>query len=468
MLARDPHDLHVLLSAYACAPNRGSEPGLGWNTMVALSQQCRLTVVTQGRNRPVIEAWLAENPLPNVTFRYVYLPRWVFRLRPKKACAYLLYSVWQWRMLETAREVLASDPYDLVHHLTFASLHMPMFSHHLPVPLIYGPAGGGEMAPMRFWGGGGKRGLLHETLRWARMHTLRFDPLVRSMYGGTARLLTTTPESAAIVPARFRPRARVLPSVAVHPPKHLQRIPAENATFRVYTAGRLLHWKRVDLAIRAFARLLQTHPNASFDIVGYGPQWQRLQALTQRLGVDAQVNFWGWQEHDTVLQLLAEADVFLAPSLHDSGGMAVLEAMAAGVPPIVLATGGPAIMVDDSSGVRVPLTTPRQVVHDLTAALAELAREPDRREALARGARRRASELFTWDQHAERLLEVYWQTLYPATPLHPVVPAPRRAVASTAPDVSSTAADGAAVVRPTLSAPVRINAAAPRRRRVNE
>ena len=86
-----------------------------------------------------------------------------------------------------------------------------------------------------------------------------------------------------------------------------------------------------------------------------------------------------------------------------------------------------------------------------------LARHPDRREALARGARRRASDLFTWDQHAERLLEVYWQTLYPATPLRSFIAEPRRAVASTAPEVSTAAPDAASVIRPTLSAPVRAN-----------
>ena len=68
--------LHILLSAYACEPDRGSEPGVGWNWVRHLARDHDVWVITRSNNRGVIEAVLAHNPLRNAHFIYFDLPRW--------------------------------------------------------------------------------------------------------------------------------------------------------------------------------------------------------------------------------------------------------------------------------------------------------------------------------------------------------------------------------------------------------
>ena len=139
--------LHILLSAYACEPDRGSEPGVGWNWVRHLARDHDVWVITRSNNRGVIEAVLAHNPLRNAHFIYFDLPRWArfwkrrsFGLRP-------YYYLWQAGVYFAARRIHRSVRFDLVHHVTFVKYWMPSFLAALPVPFVWGPVGGGESAP---------------------------------------------------------------------------------------------------------------------------------------------------------------------------------------------------------------------------------------------------------------------------------------------------------------------------------
>src|SRR5579864_4765887 len=68
--------VRVLLSAYACEPNRGSEPGVGWGTVQALAAHHEVWALTRANNRPAIERETARTPMPSVHFVYYDLPRW--------------------------------------------------------------------------------------------------------------------------------------------------------------------------------------------------------------------------------------------------------------------------------------------------------------------------------------------------------------------------------------------------------
>lgn len=86
------------------------------------------------------------------------------------------------------------------------------------------------------------------------------------------------------------------------------------------------------------------------------------------------------------LEKLAEVDVLVHPSLHDSGGYVVAEAMAAGRPVICLDLGGPALQVAEETGFKIPATTPEQVVAGMAQAMLWLARDDALRRRMGGGA----------------------------------------------------------------------------------
>jgi glycosyltransferase involved in cell wall biosynthesis len=381
--------------AFACAPGRGSEPGLGYRLTVEVARHVRsLVVLTASHNRGAIEKGAA---LPaNVTVEYVPAPdlRGEFGHR-------LSYLVWLARALWRARELHAREPFDLVHHVTYAMSWIPPLPGRLGVPFIWN-AGNTLGTPMSFLSARHLRGSLAEVTRnlvvaagWRISRRLvRADAVT---LGHPSRDLGCRPfflpaldpaELADLSPSRDRPR---------------------NTGLRVVSVGRLLYLKGIHLAVEAFARVAR--PDWEYLVIGAGPEEPRLRCLARQLGVGNRVRFLGWLPRVDVLDLLTRCDVFCLPSLHDSFSWAVLEAMAAGLPVVCLDRGGPGLVVDERVGVKLAARGPRQVVADLARALRALADDAQRRSAMGEAARQLVLERHTWDVRAREIVSLYEDVL---------------------------------------------------------
>jgi glycosyltransferase involved in cell wall biosynthesis len=119
--------------------------------------------------------------------------------------------------------------------------------------------------------------------------------------------------------------------------------------------------------------------------------------------------------HDKVLSKYADNDVFLFPSLHDSSGNAVLEAMTNGLPVVCLKLGGPAAIVDSFSGIRIDAADRDTVIQHLAGALTLLAGNPMLRAFLSRGAYARANNYFSWHAQVERMTTLYYALQGPSS-----------------------------------------------------
>lgn len=101
---------------------------------------------------------------------------------------------------------------------------------------------------------------------------------------------------------------------------------------RILFVGALNERKGVTALLRAFALVAQQHPLARLVLVGEGPLQAELETLAQRLGIRARVEFGGFKQPRDLPAAYASADVFVLPSLEDTFGVVVVEAMACGVP----------------------------------------------------------------------------------------------------------------------------------------
>jgi glycosyltransferase involved in cell wall biosynthesis len=117
--------------------------------------------------------------------------------------------------------------------------------------------------------------------------------------------------------------------------------------FRVISVARMDIWKGQEYLIQGFAKFLrECYPNTSLSLVGYGPQERALRALVEQLGIQEQVRFYGRVIHQEIPVLLRNHDVYVQASvkhpetLQEEGQpIALLEAIACGVPVIVTDTG---------------------------------------------------------------------------------------------------------------------------------
>jgi glycosyltransferase involved in cell wall biosynthesis len=408
-----------LLSAYACEPDRGSEPGIGWQWATRLAEAGHeIVVITRANNSPSIAKALCGSRIASLQFVFYDLPRWARFWKRGGRGVQLYYFLWQLCSLPIARRLHTDKPFDVVHHLTFGVFRQPSWLALLGAPFIFGPVGGGEYAPRSL-----RRGLPlaargRELLRDLANAYARVDPLLRVTLKRAAAILCKTAETRNQLPVAHHNQCRLFLEIGTEindAPFANTRGASDSAPrgLRVLYVGRLVYEKGLHLALPAFARLLDDAPDSRFTIVGSGPYESELRALAARLGIDSRVDWVPWLPRNEVLLVYARNDVFLFPSLHDSSGNAVLEAMANGLPVVCLGIGGPAAIVDSLSGIRVTASEPVQAIEHLGDALSLLAGNASLRWFLSRGAYARANRHFAWPAQIERMTALYYALLQP-------------------------------------------------------
>lgn len=405
-----PPKTKVLISAYACEPDQGSEAGIGWNWVTQASRFCETWIITRLSNRAVIEEYLRNHPLPQAHFVYYDLPRWArwWKNGPRGIRAY--YYLWQIGVFRLAKRLHDRIGFDLSHHVTFGSYWMPTLMGQLPIPFVWGPVGGGESAPKSFYRTFSISGRLKEHLRDLVRSVGEADPLVRLAARKARVALATTEDTAVRIRRLTATPVEVLSHVAL-PPKELELLEAfplrTHLPFRVISIGRLVDWKGFHLGLDAFAAFHQQYPESEYCIVGEGPERERLMRLARRQNIHAAVKFLGHVTRARALEALAESDVLLHPSLHDSGGYVCAEAIAAGRPVVCFGIGGPAIIVSSETGFVISPERPDQAIHDLTEALAKLACSFELRALLAAAGRARARWSLNWNHIGDQLPRLY-------------------------------------------------------------
>jgi glycosyltransferase involved in cell wall biosynthesis len=401
--------LKVLLSPFACAPAKGSELGVGWNTARELANHHEVWVLTQGIHRPAIETELARHPVPNLHFAYYDLPRWASWWHRRWLSKQPYYYLWQFGAYRVARRLHHEVGIDLAHHVTFVVYWKPSLLALLPVPFIWGPVGGGESSPPAFRADFAFRGMVYEATRDLARWVGERDPFVRLTARRSAVALATTEETAVRLRRLGAERVWVFSQVGLNQ-KEIDHLhpngawPREDPT-RFVSVGRLLHWKGFHLGLRAFARARLS--DAEYWIVGDGPERERLEAVAKELKVSDQVKFWGRLPRDEALRKLSECHALIHPSLHESGGWVCLEAMALRRPVVSLDLGGPAALVTEETGFKIPAIKPEQVVDELAAVMNALTKDRDLTIRMGETARKRVVEQFNWRKKGAQIAEIY-------------------------------------------------------------
>jgi glycosyltransferase involved in cell wall biosynthesis len=158
----------------------------------------------------------------------------------------------------------------------------------------------------------------------------------------------------------------------------------------VGVAGRLVAIKGFVYVLRALPSLVERFPDVQLEIAGEGPEEERLRRAAADLGIAVHVRFLGWQTD--LAACLRRWDVFAQPSLEEGFGIAVVEAMAAGLPVVASNVGGLVEIVENGeTGWLVPPRSPA----DLTARLAALLADPQQRQAMGDAGRERARARFS-------------------------------------------------------------------------
>ncbi len=373
--------MKVLLSAFSCQPNKGSELAIGWNWAIEIAHRGHdVYVLTEINNQDAIEQELQSNmgkeAYQKLHFYYYKLPLLITIFRNFFITQYVYFFLWQLGAYLFAKKLHETIQFDLAHHITFGNFRMPSLMGNLGIPFIWGPVGGGESASLRLRKSYSTKGKVVDFIRDVANLSTRLDPLFWNTCAKATQIYTTTEQTKSFIPKRYHNKVEVLlaigQAVIIH--QNIEKKSANNS-LKLLFAGRILHWKGLHLALLAIKKLVGKGIEVKLFIAGNGPEKSKLQQIATNLGIQNNINWIGWVTSKQKMQkLYQESDIFLFPSLHDSGGMVVLEAMSHGLPVVCLDLGGPAISVNDNCGriIKTYEKTEQEVAQLLANSLEEL------------------------------------------------------------------------------------------------
>lgn len=415
--------MRVLVTAEACNPEWTSVPLVGFNVANSLASlpDLDITIATHVRNRSALERhdlssraeilyidneWIAK-PLYNLGkfLRGGSSLGWTTNM----AVSWASYVAYEKALYRQVASRLKAGKFDLIHRVTPVSPTLPSpLASLTDVPMIIGPLNGGLPWPKQFPS-------LHKQEReWLApvRNAYRKLPYYRSTFRSLAGVISGSRHTETEVPTDFQGRKFYMPENGIDPERFAiaDSWTPPGDTFRFVTVGRLVPYKGVDMILSAMAAspiLRSCH----LEVIGDGPQREHLQQQATESGLSDAVTFSGWMEQHEVAARLRQSQAFAFPSLREFGGGVVLEAMASGLPSIVVDHGGPAELVDDNTGVLLPLCERETLVSHLIAAMERLVTNTQVAHRMGDEAIAKVVQRFTWDQKARQTRSIYHDVL---------------------------------------------------------
>lgn len=374
-----------------------------------------------------VEAWLILHErtraevvqlLPNEQDRIFYLKdRWYHKLLwrlslllPRRisvatlgTAIVLINQIVQRRML---RKLIPQHGINIVHQPIPVSPKMPSLISNLDVPVIIGPMNGGMDYPPAFQGQ--ESSLTHLFIGIGRS----LSNLVNLLIPGKRRakiLLVANPRTKLALPDCPKAQVIELPEngvdLAIWAKEEKPEESEAASSVKFIFAGRLVDWKRLDLVIDALAQI----EGAELEVIGDGAMREAWEAHAKNLKVADRVHFLGWLPQAACASHLRSSIALVLPSIYECGGAVVLEAMAAGIPAIATAWGGPTDYLNADCGILIEPASPQAMVSGFAEGMKKLMAERELAAKMGAAGRKRVETEFDWQKKIDRILEIYKQ-----------------------------------------------------------
>ena len=311
--------------------------------------------------------------------------RYVPFVAPPRPRSYASWGAWAaWPLRRALTRLRREFPFDLV-HAHYAAPAGDAVRRALPgVPAVVSVHGGDVLAVARHSAAG------EQAVRAGLAHAR----LVLANSGGIADRCTALGARATRV---------------VHLGTDLPPAPGDPPATELVTVGHLVARKRHADVLRALWLLRDSHPDLRWDVVGDGPERERLRALADALELDGRVRFHGALPPAEARAAARAGSVFVLPSVDEAFGVAYVEAMAGAVPAIgSRGEPGPEEIASTGGGL---LLVPPGDPEALAAELRALLDEPDWRHELGMAARATVEAAFTWEECGRATVAAYEDAL---------------------------------------------------------
>jgi glycogen(starch) synthase len=332
----------------------------------------------------------------------------------------IIHILTQLRMRGTVQQIIEANAIDVIFEPAPIAPKALSFMHGYGVPVVIGPMSGGMELPPAF------RKLDGPIVYWAIQAGRGLAELMHQVVRGKLHaqaLIVGNNRTRRALPRGVRGEIfEVMESgvdVNYLTAKDYNSARTDGLVAFIF-CSRFVDWKGIKYLVKAFAPLAR-EGGVRLHLVGDGELFGDIAKLIDAEGISDHVVLHGRVPSEHYMELLRRTDVYVTPSLRECGGMAMMEAMAVGLPVISLRWGGGAQYANDNCAFFIEPGSEFAVIHGLTAAMRQLARSPDQRRRMGLAARQRIIDAeLSWDAKVGKIADILGKVVRDYREQHPV------------------------------------------------
>lgn len=413
--------LRILVNAYAACPNMGSEPGMAWNWCVNLAKYCELFIVTESEFEDKVRSAVSSLPQgKNMHFYFVPIGGDDEKLSQKirKRCwnqgdwrFYVSYAKWQEMALEKGMQIMKEVEIDIVHQLNMIGFREPGQMWRIKgVPYIWGPTNAKEAFPVNYLEGVNVKSKAFIKLKNAiTKYQLKNSTKVHSAAKRASFVVAASTDSANSIrkyldvePVMINESGCDIVDFDV---KHKE----DNGFFDLLWVGRFIFTKQLNLALETLAEA--KNDKLRLHIVGGSLEEEApYKEMAEKLGVTNQCVWYEKVSHDKVQELMQQSDLFFFTSIAEGTPHVILEAFSNELPVLCFDTCGHGDCVNESVGIKVSLSNPRQSVKEFAESINYLYSHKDVLQRMQLACPER-QKIMSWDNKAKQMVHLYEEAI---------------------------------------------------------
>jgi glycosyltransferase involved in cell wall biosynthesis len=403
--------LRILVSAYACSPEMGSEPGMAWNWCSNLAKYCTLYIITEGEFQDKINKTLSSLPQgKNMHFYYNPVPDEVRRMCWNQGDwrFYKYYRIWQWQTYEIAQNICQHTHIDILHQLNMIGFREPGYLWKIPnVPFVWGPIGGLKQFPTAYLKGCGlKIKLFNRIKNLINIAQIKYDKRVDEAFKKASLLISSIPDSYNVIKKYKGLESIIIPETGCFETQENITHNYQEKTLRILWVGKFDFRKQLLLALRIINACQNS--NLHLDIYGTGniKQIQEAKKLVQTLHIEEFITWHGNQPNNIIIEAMRNAHLFLFTSINEDTSTVVLEAISNQLPVVCFETCGMGYVIDKTIGIKIPLSNPQQSIRDFAKTINKLESNRNLLKEMSENCKKKRQEL-SWNSKTAKVIELY-------------------------------------------------------------
>ena len=393
--------VNYLISAYSVNPYKGSEDSIGWNWVLQYEKNYkegdRIILLTKKFNEKDTRRGLKEFNIQHVELVIVDVPNALNWFREKhSAFHHMYYILWQhWAWLWVKHSGIR---FDVIHHVTMNDYRIPSELYKAKgAKVIWGPMGGAQVTPrpLKVY----EKNQLVASFREFVNKSCSWNPFYKKALRSYYKIYCINNETQKQISRIVGKDVPLMPELALRDEyKNLPIRKGNNDILKIVFVGRLIGKKEIAFLVDALS-LMPTDMNWELLIFGDGDDHALIEKQIADSGIGKNVKLMGNRPLNQIAEAYQQADVFVLPSLRETSGNVLLEAMAYAVPIVAFDTSFCRLLKEVDCGVFVNTDQALEgIKEDWCKAIVTLGQDKELAKQMGLNGYKYVNSKLTWDE----------------------------------------------------------------------